>query len=241
VIAVRLGMLVVAALLILAAFGATSADMPPSALRVLVTTVVALLAPLFWPGNAATPARTVLRITVWSVAAACMAAIALRILGSPPQPFARLLGPCVMLVVILVLTHAVAALIEWRLRARSRDMTGAREMASRMVVMVLALLGSLPLWLGPVGELLSRRYEWIIDKLVGVSPLTHLAVASENDLLRNQWFYQHSNLAALQFSYPSLVQLAVAYVTVLLMVIVLAFLGRGSVMGADRIDLANKE
>ena len=31
-----------------------------------------------------------------------------------------------------------------------------------------------------------------------MSPLTHLAVASGNDLLRNQWFYQHSNLASLQ-------------------------------------------
>jgi len=44
-----------------------------------------------------------------------------------------------------------------------------------------------------------------------VSPLTHLAVASGNDLLRNPWFYQHSNLAALQFSYPSLAELILSY------------------------------
>ena len=71
-------------------------------------------------------------------------------------------------------------------------------MAGRTVALVLALLGSLPLWLGPAGELLSGRQPWIIDAIVGMSPLTHLAVASDNDLLRNEWLYQHSNLAALQ-------------------------------------------
>jgi hypothetical protein len=234
-------MLLVAAMLILAAFGATSTDLAPSALRVLVTTVVALLAPLFWPGNAATPARTAVRIAVWSAAAACLAAIALRILGNPPQPFARLLGPCMMLLFILVVTHVIAALIEWRLRARSGDMQSAREMAGRMVVIVLALLGSLPLWLGPAGELLSRRYEWIIDAMVGVSPLTHLAVASDNDLLRNQWFYQHSNLAALQFSYPGPAQLAAAYALILLMFFALIFVGRRLVIDAGPAYLTNKE
>ena len=44
-----------------------------------------------------------------------------------------------------------------------------------------------------------------------MSPLTHLAVASGNDLLRNQWFYQHSNLASLQISYPELNALAWGY------------------------------
>ena len=46
---------------------------------------------------------------------------------------------------------------------------------------------------------------------MAVSPLTHLAVASGNDLLRNQWFYQHSNLAGLRFDYPRLAPVMTAY------------------------------
>ena len=99
-------------------------------------------------------------------------------------------------------------------------------MAGRTAALVLALLGSLPLWLGPVAELLSARHAWVIDAIVGMSPLTHLAVASGNDLLRNEWLYQHSNLAALQFSYPGLAHLAWSYASVcsMLALVALAFL-----------------
>jgi hypothetical protein len=215
-IAARWAMLAVAGALMLAAFGATTTELQPSALRVAVTAVIGLIAPLFWPGSAATPARTALRIVAWSAAAACLAAIALRIAGNPGQPFAQILAACGMLLLILLVTHAVAAGLEGRLRAQSGDAETAREMAARAATLGLALLGSLPLWLGPAGELLAGRYPWIIDAVVGMSPLTHLAVASGNDLLRNQWFYQHSNLAVLQFSYPSPAQLILSYGSVFL-------------------------
>ena len=90
-------------------------------------------------------------------------------------------------------------------------------MAGRTVVIALALLGAMPLWLGPAAELLSGQHPWTIDAVIGLSPLTHLAVASGNDLLRNQWLYEHSNLAALQFSYPVLTELAWFYAMVSLM------------------------
>ena len=90
------------------------------------------------------------------------------------------------------------------LARQSGDAKTAREMAGRAAALVLAFVGSLPLWLGPRANCLPRANPWIIDAAIGMSPLIHLAVASGNDLLRNQWFYQHSNLAALQFSYPSL-------------------------------------
>ncbi len=198
-------------MLILAAFGAAVTELQPSALRLMATTVVALLAPLFWPGNAATPARTAWRIATWSAASACLAAIALQILGHPEQPFSRILGSCGMLLLIMLMVHAAAAGLEWRLRVRSLEAGSAREMAGRTVAIALALLGSLPLWLGPLAELISARHAWIIDAVVGTSPLTHLAVASDNDLLRNEWLYQNSNLAALQFSYPGLAELTWSY------------------------------
>jgi hypothetical protein len=205
----RWAVLAVAGGLMLAAFGAS--HLPPSALRVTVTAIIALIAPLFWPGRAATPARTAVRVGAWSVAAACLAAVALGIAGNPGQSFARILAACGMLLLILLVAHAVAAGIETRLRDRSGDADTAREMAGRVTVLVLALLGSMPLWFGPASELLARRHPWIIDAVIGMSPLTHLAVASGNDLLRNPWFYQHSNLAALQFSYPSPAELILSY------------------------------
>lgn len=207
-------MLLLAALLIVVGFRAAASELQPSALRVVVTAIFGLLAPLFWPGIVVTPTRTALRVVAWSAAAVCAAAVCIRVLGHAAQPLPQILEPCAMLMPILLLTHTAAAAVEGHLRRRSWDADNAREIAGRTVAITLALLGALPLWLGPLGELLSGRHAWIIDAVVGMSPLTHLAVASDNDLLRNQWFYQHSNLAALQFSYPGPAQLAWSYALV---------------------------
>jgi hypothetical protein len=206
-------MLLVATLSVLVAWGAMAPGVQPSALRVEMTSVIALLAPLFWPGIAATPARTALRVAAWSAAAAGLAAVLLWLPGHAAQPLPRALVACGMLLLILLPTHLLAAVVEAMLRHRSGDAEAAREMAGRTAAIVLALLGTLPLWLGTLAELLSARHPWIIDAALGASPLTHLAVASGNDLLRNEWFYQHSNLAALQFSYPELGTLVGAYAT----------------------------
>ena len=47
-------------------------------------------------------------------------------------------------------------------------------------------------------------------------------MASHNDLLRNQWFYQHANLAGLQVSYPGLDVLAWCYGTACLVLALIA-------------------
>jgi len=215
-IATRWAALAVATVPTLVAFGATGTNLEPSALRLAITAIVALLAPLFWPGSGATPARTALRVVGWSLAAASLAAIVLRFAGGHSQPFARILPACAMLVLILLVTHALAAGLERRWRGKGIDTEKSREMAGRGVAIVLALVGSVPLWLGPVAELLASRLPWIVDAALGVSPLTHLAVASGNDLLRNAWFYQHANLAAVQFSYPGVAEITLSYATVAL-------------------------
>jgi hypothetical protein len=172
-IAMRWAVLAVATVLTLAAFGATGTDLQPSALRVAVTAIVGLLAPLFWPGIGATAARTTLRIVGWSLAAACLAAIALRFAGNHGQPFARILPACAMLMLILLVIHALAAIVEQHWRSKSGNAESSHEMAGRTAALVLALLGAVPLWLGPAAELLARRQAWIIDAVIGVSPLTH--------------------------------------------------------------------
>jgi hypothetical protein len=211
VIAARGGVLLMVAVLIVFGFRSTAPDLPPSTLRVVVAAVVGLLAPLFWPGIGISPSRTARRVAAWSLAASAVAAITLVVLGNPVQPVAKILETCAMLLPIVLLTHALAAVLEGHWRRAALAPEPAREMAGRAVVLLLALLGGLPLWLGPLGETLSPAYPGAVDALVAASPLTHLAVASGNDLLRNPWLYQHSNLAALPVSYPGLAELAWSY------------------------------
>jgi hypothetical protein len=47
-------------------------------------------------------------------------------------------------------------------------------------------------------------------------------VASGNDLLRNDWFYQNTPLAGLQFAYPGLAELAAFYAAAGVLVALLA-------------------
>ena len=227
-IALRLAMLGVSVLIVLAAFGTFSYHWQPSALRLLVTAVVGLLAPLFWPGSTSTAARAVARIVGWSAAAAALAVATLLIIGGPVQPFRLVLSACAVLMLMLVLVHTLVAALEMHWHRLQVDAQDAREQSSRMAVTALALLGSLPLWCGPAAELLAARHAWIVDAVVGISPLTHLAVASSNDLLRNQWFYQHSNLAGLRVSYPGFDALAGFYATACLVLALMAWFSRRS-------------
>ena len=215
-IAARAAMLFGAVLIVLVAIGAADPDTQPSALRLMASAAVALLAPLFWPGVTAPRRATLFRIVVWSTAACCVAILPMVAMARAKQPLPDVLQSCAMLALILLVSHTAAAMLEGRWSQASSD---AREMAGRAVMMTLALLGSLPFWLGPAGELLSSRHPSVIDTMLGLSPLTHLAVASGNDLLRNAWLYQHTNLAGLQFDYPGLAGLAWFYITLLLGVV----------------------
>lgn len=202
--------------MMLAALGAADSDVRPAGQRLAVTAVVGLFAPLFWPGCAATRRRTALRVVGWSVATAGLAALILQLLGDRMQPLLSA-SSCTMLLLIALVTHTVVAGLEGRLLAASAEPRMARETAGRSAAVALAFVGALPLWLGPAAELLSVRFAGVIEVVIGISPLTHLAVASGNDLLRNQWFYQHANLANLQFSYPGLARLVLAYGALVLM------------------------
>ncbi len=200
-----------AATALLAAFGAAAPTFQPSALRVQATAIVALLAPLFWPGVAARRGATVLRVAAWSAGAGAAAAVALWVYGHGAQPASRVLGPCLMLAALMVPAHAAAAMLEVRWQAQGQAAADAREAAGRSVAGALSLLASLPLWAGPASELLAAQQPAAVDAALALSPLTHLAVASGNDLLRNPWLYAHSNLAALPFAYPGLSSLAWFY------------------------------
>lgn len=221
-IVMRGAMLLGAAWAVLVGFGAAGPEAQPSALRLWTAAVIALLAPLFWPGGGG-----VARLLGWSAAACGMAALLMLVLTVGRQPPAAVLQSCAMLGAILLVSHAATLGLERRWSRDAADATAARERAGRSVALALVLLGSLPLWLGPAAEMLSARHERAIDALFHLSPLVHLAVASGNDLLRNQWLYQHSNLASLQFDYPALAGLGWFYVSIGSLLGLLAWARRG--------------
>jgi hypothetical protein len=207
-------MMAVATMVTVGALNGVTGDTHGSAQRVLITAVVALLAPLFWPGRRSSWNRTAVAVSAWSCVATCLAALLLLLVGRATHPAQSIVSVCGVLLLITMTAHGGAAAVETFVGNTSADARNAREIAGRVAMLALALLGSIPLWIGPTAEIAKHSHPGLMDIVIGVSPLTHLAVASGNDLLRNQWFYQHSNLAALKFSYPSLTTIVVWYIAV---------------------------
>ena len=59
-----------------------------------------------------------------------------------------------------------------------------------------------PVWLGPLAEI-SGNELWLTNTIVAISPISLFAAALDLDVLRTSWFYQHSVLGSLRYSYPS--------------------------------------
>lgn len=207
--------LALTALLVIAAMGAYSSDLQGSARLVLITSVIAVLSPLFWPGRAATSRATAWRTLGWSLGATLLAAIAAFSVGSTPH----IASACVMLMLICVTTLGAAAWAESLLARRGADTASARNASAWLATALLAVPAAAPLWLGPAAELAAVERPRALAAVVAVSPLTHLAIASGNDLLRNQWFYQHSNLSGLRFDYPRLLPVFAGYAALSLVLV----------------------
>ena len=189
-------------------------DMQGSAQRVLITAVAALIAPLFWPGRRSSAGRTTMTIIAWSCLVACIAALLLLVFARVAPSIELVASVCGVLLLITIVTHAIVTAVETLLASTSTSEKDTREIAGRLATFALALVGLLPVWCGPAAQLATRSCPGLIDAIIALSPLTHLAVASGNDLLRNQWFYQHSTLSGLQFSYPSLMTIFAGYIAV---------------------------
>jgi hypothetical protein len=200
--------LTVTVLLVAATLGAYPwSGLQGSSRLVLVASVIALLSPLFWPGRAATPRATGWRILGWSLAAATLAVIA----TSGAGKLLHVATAAVMLLLICIATLGAAAYLESFFVRRSAATATASDASAWLATALLAIPAAAPLWLGPTAELASAERPYALQAVVAVSPLTHVAVASGNDLLRNQWFYQHSNLAGLRFDYPRLAPVIATY------------------------------
>ena len=209
--------LALTSLLAITALGAYSAaGLQRSAHLALITSVITLLSPLFWPGRAVAARATRWRILGWSLAAALLAVAAMLGTGDP----SHVATAGVMLLVICIATTGTAARLETFFVRRGATAAKASDASAWLATALLAIPAAAPLWLGPAAELASAGHPQALEAVVAMSPLTHLAIASGNDLLRNQWFYQHSNLAGLRFDYPRLALVLTAY-TALSLVLVL--------------------
>jgi hypothetical protein len=198
-----------------------SGGIVPSAWPVLVAALAALLAPLLWPGCAATPARTAWRVLAWSAGCTAAVAVALALAAPASIPASRSLAVGGMLGAMLVAAHAAAALLE---RVCGGTPAARAAIAGGAATLMLALAATLPLWLGPFVQLASAQHPWADGAAIAVSPLMHLAAAAGNDLPRNDWFYAHSALAALQFDDLDPAWLLAAWLAAA--VVLLAFVAR---------------
>lgn len=70
--------------------------------------------------------------------------------------------------------------------------------AHQLVLVALLLSSSAPLWLGP----LAAAWPSGPDVTVKLCPLAYLAAMMEYDVLRSDWFYQHTPLGGMRFDYP---------------------------------------
>jgi hypothetical protein len=76
------------------------------------------------------------------------------------------------------------------------------EPARQFVAIGLVTLFALPIWLGPIAGAAGNPM-LLTNLIVAASPLSALAVALDLDVLRTNWFYQHSVLGSLRYEYFS--------------------------------------
>lgn len=194
----RAGLLMVATLAALGVGGAAFGETHASAWRVWAAATLLLLAPLFWPGRGPAPWR---RVLAWSLVGLGAGLVATLGFG-PPGRWDAVARVALQLGALLLLAHALCAWLEGPL--------GGAGSAGAAVAMLLALAGTLPVWAGPA-TMGVEGGGTALDTLLAASPLTHLAVASDNDLLRNPWLYENTPLGGLPAEYPAGTTLAAAY------------------------------
>ncbi len=193
--------------LALAATGgfAVTAGEPPSAPPALALTVGALcslLGALLAPRHPqpSTPHRAspALSRLCWSALVGVTGAAAAALLAALPPRNALSLGAGITLLT-LALTTAADAL------GRRFGASGAAALVTALFVTACAT----PLFLGPLAELFPER-RWLLNAVVWVSPLSHLAPLLDFDYLRTPWFYEHARLGGYRFGYPPLTATAAA-------------------------------
>jgi len=112
-------------------------------------------------------------------------------------------------------------------------MSATSALVRQSVFVVLAILLAAPVWLAPLAEQ-AGTWPGMPNLIIGISPLSALAVSLDLDYLRSNWFYQHSVLGSLRYEYLSWS----AYVLILATIIA-GFLAAAAKLDFDRTRRAN--
>lgn len=161
--------------------------------------VSSVLCVLLAPETATSPAD----LGAWSLYALCTGLLAWLATGMPAEAAVR--------------TLAASALLGWPLLCLARLLHCRRRIDSRharlSLLTVLVLLCGTPIWLGPWIERLPG-WDAAADLVVAINPLSLGAGILQIDYLRGEWFYRHSPLGSLPFSYPPPAVITAAYLFV---------------------------
>lgn len=195
---------------VVSALDARAGGLPATGSALAAIAAPVLLAPLFWPREAAT-LRQVLECVIAPIIAAALLAGAFAVAGIGSMPLGSLAPTLAVALGILVVAYLCMAAVDGALRRLGADGRRAHEAAVWCVVAILWVSAAAPLWLGPIADLWARVEPGFPSTILAGSPLVHLAVASGYDLLRSQWFYGHSSLGALQVEYPRVATLLISY------------------------------
>jgi hypothetical protein len=130
--------------------------------------------------------------------------------------------PAIILLQVAVVVFCLG-LLAWSLTQFLQCLFPARQTPHIFVVLLIACLGAAPIWLGPLMDIYQPG-DRVIDGIVSMTPLTHVAVAAQYDYLRGEWLYQNSPFGSLHFVYPGFGGITAGY---FLAVFVLQLIIRG--------------
>ena len=133
-------------------------------------------------------ASALFRSTALAVGAALLVVV-----NAPPHAGLSGVASLGAAVAVLTLTIAGAARL-------IGTVVGSVALGTLCTIVGLALTAAAPLWLGPaVARLGDVRL--LVDTVIGVSPVTYLAVVCDYDYLRSDWLYTASPVGSVRFDY----------------------------------------
>lgn len=210
-------------------------ELNPSGALVTAAAIPALLALLFVPAPGRPTGGSLFTLGGWCVGVLLVAGANSLLLGVD-APAIRLASVGALAFLLLFNTHLVASLLQRLLERSGLARIEAREWSTWSVAALLWLAASAPVWLGPLADVLARSNPEAPAAIVGISPLSHLAVAAGHDLLRNEWFYAHSPIGSLQFDYPSAASLFLTYIAAAVLLALLGLLAERTSHGDARVS-----
>lgn len=146
------------------------------------------------------------RLANLMVAAGLTAAIALTLAISSSHGLAPVsvpaIGPATVSGLMIFLLGSLAVTL--------KPLTGSHRAGIAWGIMLALAVAASPVWLGPVLDRIAPGRTFI-DALVAINPITHLAVFSNTDYLRGDWFYRYSLIGSWRYDYPSSAATLLAY------------------------------